>query len=60
MEIVSFRLTADSQPDVSLSVLLERFSISTSESSRTVRLLHLGFPKPLGTHVDRGSAVDHH
>ena len=60
MEIVSFRLTTNFQPDLSLSVLLERFSVSTSESSRTIRLLQLGFPKPLGTQVDRGSAVDHH
>ena len=44
----------------SFSVLLGRFSVSTSGSSRTIRLLQLGFPKPLGTHVDRGSAVDHH
>ena len=56
MEIVSLRLTTHCQPDLSLSVLLERFSVSTSELSRTIRLLQLGLPK----HVDRGSAVDHH
>ena len=60
MQVMPFRLTAGSQPDLSLSVFLERFSVGTSETRRTIRLLQLGVPKPLGTHVDRGSAVDHH
>ena len=60
MEIVSFRLTANFQPYLSLSVLLERFSVGTSETSCTVRLFHFGFRTPLGTHFDRGSAVNHH
>ena len=33
------RLTANSQPDLPLSVLLERFSVGTSETSRTIRLV---------------------
>ena len=60
MKIVSFRLTSNFHPDLALSVFLEQFSICTSESSRVIRLLQLGFPKPLGTHIDRGSAVNHH
>ena len=60
MEIIPFRLTANFQPDLSLSVFLERFSVCSSETSCTIRLSQFGVPKPLGTHVDRGSAVDHH
>ena len=60
MEIVPFRLTTNFQPDLSLSVFLERFSVCSSETSCTIRLFQFGVPKPLGTHVDRGSAVDHH
>ena len=59
MKIISFRLTADFQPDLSLSVFLERFSACTSETSCTIRLSQFEFPH-LGTHVDRGSGVDHH
>ena len=57
MEIVPFRLTAKCQPDLSLSVFLERFSVCSSETSCTIRLFQFGGPKPLGTHVDRGSAI---
>ena len=53
MEIVPFRLTTNLQPDLSFPELLERFSVCTSETSRTIRLLQFGFPKPPGTHVDR-------
>ena len=60
MEIVPFRLTTNFQPDLSLSVVLEQFSVCSSEISCTIRLFQFGVPKPLGTHVDRGSAVDHH
>ena len=60
MEIVPFRLTPIFQPDLSLSVFLERFSVCSSETCYTIRLFQSGVPKPLGTHVDRGSAVDHH
>ena len=60
MEIIPFRLTANFQPDLSLSVFLERFSVCSSETSCTIRLFQCGVPKPLGTHIDRGSAVDHH
>ena len=60
MEVIPYRLTANSQPDLSLSVFLERFSVGTSATSRTIRLFQLGVPTPLGTHVDRGSAVDYH
>ena len=49
MEIIPFRLTANSQPDLSLSVFLERFSVGTSETSLTITLFQLGVPKPLGT-----------
>ena len=49
MQVIPFRLTAGSQPDLSLSVFLERFSVGTSETRRTIRLLQLGVPKPLGT-----------
>ena len=38
MEIIPFRLTENFQPDLSLSVFLERFSGGTSETSRTIRL----------------------
>ena len=48
------------QPDLSLSVFLERFFVCSSETSCTIRLFQFGVPKPLGTHVDRGSAVNHH
>ena len=60
MEIVPFRLTANFQPDLSLSVFLERFSVCSSDTNCTIGLFQFGVPKPLGTHVDRGSAVDHH
>ena len=60
MEIVLFRPTANFEPDLSLSVFLERFSVCSSETGCTIRLFQFGVPKPLGTHVDRGSAVDHH
>ena len=43
-EIKPFRLTANYQPDLSLSVFLERFSVGTSETSRTIR--QRGVPKP--------------
>ena len=59
MQIVPFRLTTNFQPDLSLSVFLERFSVCSSETSCTIRLFLFGVPKTLGTHVDRGSAVDH-
>ena len=60
MEIIPFRLTAHVQPDLSLSVFLERFSVCSSETSCIIRLFQFGVSKPLGTHVDRSSAVDHH
>ena len=60
MEIVPFRLTANFKPDLFLSVFLERFSVCSSETGYTIRLIQFGVPKPRGTHVDRGSAVDHH
>ena len=60
MEIVSFCLTTSSQPHLSLSVLLERPSVSTTWSNRSVRLFQIGCTKPLGTNIDRGSAVNHH
>ena len=60
MEIVPFRLTANFQRDLSLSVFIERFSVYSSETCYTIRLFYSGVSKPLGTHVDRGSAVDHH
>ena len=58
MEIVPFRLTANFQADLSLSEFLERFSVGSSETSCIIRLFKFGVPEPLGTHVDRGSAVD--
>ena len=60
MKIVPFRLTANFQPDPSLSVFLERFSVCSSETSCIIRLFQFGVPEPLGTHVDRGSAFNHH
>ena len=36
MEIVPFRLTANFQPDLTLSVFLERFSVCSSETSCTI------------------------
>ena len=60
VEIVPSRVTAHFQPDLSLSVFLERFSVYSSETCYTIRLFHSGVPKPLGTHVDTGSGVDHH
>ena len=60
MKIVLFRLTANFQPDPSHSVFLERFSVCSSETSCIIRLFQFGVPEPLGTHVDRSSAVNHH
>ena len=60
MKIVLFRLTTICQLDPSLSVFLERFSVCSPETSCIIRLFQFGFPEPLGTHVDRGSAVNHH
>ena len=37
MKIISFRQTAHFQPDLSLSVFLERFSVCTSETSCTIQ-----------------------
>ena len=60
MEIIPFHLTANFQQDLSLSVFLERFSVCSSGTSCIIRLFQFGVSKPSGTHVDRGSAVDHH
>ena len=60
MEIIPFRLTANFGPDLSLSVFLERFSVCSPETSCIIRLFQFGVPEPLGTYVDRGSAVNHH
>ena len=60
MEIIPLRLTANFQPDLSLSVFLERFSVCSSGTSCIIILFQFGVPEPLGTHVDRGSAVNHH
>ena len=60
MEIIPFRLTTNFQLDPSLSEFLERFSVCSSETSCIIILFQFGVPEQLGTHVDRGSGVDHH
>ena len=59
MEIIPFRLTANFQPGLSLSVFLERFSVCSPETSCIIRVFQFGVPEPLGTYVG-GSAVNHH
>ena len=49
MEIIPFRLNANFQPDLSLSVFLERFSVCALEASCIIRLFQFGVPEPLGT-----------
>ena len=48
MNIMSFRLTADFQTDLSLAVFLEWFSVCTSETSAPSDCSSLEFPSHLG------------